>query len=50
MSAAYVFLRAVEHRLQMLDDQQTQRLPDDDASLKNFARFCGYGRDCRFLP
>ena len=32
LAAAYVFLRNLEHRLQYLDDQQTQRLPraDDD--------------------
>ena len=42
MGAAYRFLRAVEHRLQMLDDQQTQRLPEDEEALRNFARFCGY--------
>jgi hypothetical protein len=27
---AYVFLRNLEHRLQYLDDQQTQRLPTSD--------------------
>lgn len=42
LSDAYVFLRAVEHRLQMLNDHQTQRLPEDATALKNFARFCGY--------
>ena len=30
--AAYHFLRALEHRLQYLDDAQTQMLPDDAAS------------------
>ena len=48
MSAAYLFLRAVEHRLQMLDDQQTQRLPEDATALKNFARFCGYAGTAGF--
>ena len=48
LSAAYLYLRAVEHRLQMVDDQQTQRLPEDDASLKNFARFCGYAGTAGF--
>lgn len=42
LSDAYRYLRAVEHRLQMQNDHQTQRLPEDDAALKNFARFCGY--------
>ena len=29
MSAAYVELRGLEHRVQMLDDEQTHRLPED---------------------
>jgi glutamate-ammonia-ligase adenylyltransferase len=43
LSQAYVFLRAVEHRLQMQNDQQTQRLPAETRALKAFAQFCGYG-------
>jgi glutamate-ammonia-ligase adenylyltransferase len=42
MSAAYVFLRTVEHRLQMVNDEQTQTLPDDRAGLDRFSRFLGY--------
>jgi glutamate-ammonia-ligase adenylyltransferase len=42
LSSAYVFLRAVEHRLQMQADEQTQRLPVDNEPLARFARFCGY--------
>jgi glutamate-ammonia-ligase adenylyltransferase len=45
---AYVFLRALEHRLQMINDLQTQRLPADKESLTLFARFCGYGGAARF--
>ncbi|HUO53884.1 MAG TPA: bifunctional [glutamine synthetase] adenylyltransferase/[glutamine synthetase]-adenylyl-L-tyrosine phosphorylase [Rhodoblastus sp.] len=48
LSDAYVFLRAVEHRLQMVNDQQTQRLPEDEAALKHFARFCGYAGTAGF--
>ena len=44
LSAAYKFLRAIEHRLQMIADEQTQRLPSDPEALKRFARFCGYAR------
>ncbi len=44
LSAAYAFLRAVEHRLQMIADEQTQRLPVETAALGQFARFCGYAR------
>ncbi|HXT07015.1 MAG TPA: bifunctional [glutamine synthetase] adenylyltransferase/[glutamine synthetase]-adenylyl-L-tyrosine phosphorylase [Roseiarcus sp.] len=42
LSSAYEFLRAVEHRLQMQADEQTQRLPVEDEPLARFARFCGY--------
>jgi glutamate-ammonia-ligase adenylyltransferase len=48
LSAAYVFLRAVEHRLQMVADEQTQRLPFETAALTRFAKFCGYARLERF--
>jgi glutamate-ammonia-ligase adenylyltransferase len=44
LSRAYVFLRRVEHRLQMVADEQTQRLPFERAELTRFARFCGYAR------
>ncbi len=44
LSKAYVFLRRVEHRLQMVADEQTQRLPFEQAALARFARFCGYVR------
>ena len=40
--AAYLFLRTVEHRLQMVDDEQTHTLPDDRDSVERFARFAGY--------
>ena len=42
LAVAYRFLRSLEHHLQMISDEQTQRLPVDIAPLKNFARFCGY--------
>ena len=41
LTDAYVALRTVEHRLQMIADEQTQRLPADPAMLDAFARFCG---------
>ena len=41
--AAYEYLRRVEHRLQMIDDEQTHTLPDDDAGLAHLACFLGYG-------
>ncbi len=42
LTVAYMFLRTIEHRLQMLNDEQTQRLPVNEADLNNFALFCGY--------
>ena len=48
LSAAYVFLRRLEHRLQMVADEQTQRLPFETAALARFAKFCGYARLNRF--
>ncbi|MCC2098172.1 MAG: bifunctional [glutamine synthetase] adenylyltransferase/[glutamine synthetase]-adenylyl-L-tyrosine phosphorylase, partial [Hyphomicrobiales bacterium] len=42
LSAAYRFLRTLEHRLQMRIDEQTQRLPADATELENFARFSGF--------
>jgi glutamate-ammonia-ligase adenylyltransferase len=44
LTAAYLFLRKVEHRLQMIADEQTQRLPFERDALSRFARFCGYAR------
>ena len=48
LSAAYRYLRMIEHRLQMIADEQTQRLPDDDAGLTRFARFLGHARRSSF--
>jgi glutamate-ammonia-ligase adenylyltransferase len=44
LSKAYAFLRRIEHRLQMVGDEQTQRLPFERAGLQRFAKFCGYPR------
>jgi len=45
LSEAYVFLRDVEHRLQMVEDRQTHRLPEDDAGLARIASFMGLRDD-----
>ncbi|HIJ37922.1 MAG TPA: bifunctional [glutamine synthetase] adenylyltransferase/[glutamine synthetase]-adenylyl-L-tyrosine phosphorylase [Rhodospirillaceae bacterium] len=42
LTDAYGFLRRVEHRLQMIDDQQTQTLPADPLRLRAVAVFLGY--------
>jgi len=48
LSRAYSFLRRIEHRLQMVGDEQTQRLPFEAPALARFAKFCGYARPERF--
>jgi glutamate-ammonia-ligase adenylyltransferase len=46
MTEAYEYLRRVEHRLQMIDDEQTQTLPTGDQGLNALAAFLGYpGKD-----
>jgi [glutamine synthetase] adenylyltransferase / [glutamine synthetase]-adenylyl-L-tyrosine phosphorylase len=42
LDEAYRFLRVIEHRLQMVSDEQTQTLPADPTELERLARFCGY--------
>ncbi len=42
LEAAYLFLRTIEHRLQMVADDQTHTLPADREALGRFARFAGY--------
>ena len=42
LKAAYVFLRTVEHRLQMVNDEQTQTLPAERPDLERFAHFLGF--------
>ena len=41
LAGHYVALRTAEHRLQMVADQQTHRLPDDAAALDNAAALAG---------
>lgn len=38
----YTELRSIEHRLQMMHDHQTHRLPEDDHERAVLATFCGY--------
>ncbi|WP_438274796.1 bifunctional [glutamine synthetase] adenylyltransferase/[glutamine synthetase]-adenylyl-L-tyrosine phosphorylase [Nitrobacter sp.] len=42
MTAAYLFLRKVEHRVQMMADEQTHTLPADAEAMERFARFLGF--------
>ncbi len=42
LTEAYEFLRQLEHRLQMVADQQTQTLPGDAAEMTRLAGFMGF--------
>lgn len=42
LTEKYVFLRNVEHRIQMLEDEQTHILPEDDQGFASVAYMMGY--------
>ncbi|MGE5824215.1 MAG: bifunctional [glutamate--ammonia ligase]-adenylyl-L-tyrosine phosphorylase/[glutamate--ammonia-ligase] adenylyltransferase [Bacteroidota bacterium] len=42
LTAAYLLLRGIEHRLQYLDDRQTHSLPGDEPDRGTIAAMCGY--------
>ncbi|WP_374471355.1 bifunctional [glutamine synthetase] adenylyltransferase/[glutamine synthetase]-adenylyl-L-tyrosine phosphorylase [Phenylobacterium sp.] len=42
LTEAYRTLRAVEHRIQMLEDEQTHRLPESDNERRRVAALFGY--------
>jgi glutamate-ammonia-ligase adenylyltransferase len=42
MAGAYRFLRDLEHRLQMIDDEQTHSLPVKPDKFERIAHFCAY--------
>ena len=48
LTMAYEFLRRVEHRLQMVADEQTHSLPDDVEAVNRFACFLGYDSRAAF--
>jgi len=48
LTAAYQFLRRVEHRMQMIADEQTHSLPDSVEAVERFARFLGYSDRAAF--
>ena len=45
---AYRFLRAIEHRLQMVNDEQTHTLPAEESAFQNLARFSGFADAASF--
>ncbi len=42
LTESYAFLRRIEHRLQMVADQQTHSLPKDEEGIGRLAAFLGY--------
>ncbi|MBO1075343.1 bifunctional [glutamine synthetase] adenylyltransferase/[glutamine synthetase]-adenylyl-L-tyrosine phosphorylase [Roseomonas marmotae] len=48
LADAYVFLRDLEHRLQMVADRQTQQMPEDDGALARIASFMGFSDSATF--
>ncbi|MDX5366455.1 MAG: bifunctional [glutamine synthetase] adenylyltransferase/[glutamine synthetase]-adenylyl-L-tyrosine phosphorylase [Alphaproteobacteria bacterium] len=48
MKEAYRFLRTLEHRLQMIDDEQTHSLPVSDTDLDHVACFMGFAGRAAF--
>ena len=47
LAAAYLFLRDIEHKLQMVDDLQTHALPERSEELERCAVRMGYGAQDR---
>lgn len=39
---SYLFLRRVEHNIQLIDEIQTHKLPQDSQSLTRLAKMCGF--------
>jgi glutamate-ammonia-ligase adenylyltransferase len=48
LSRQYWFLRRVEHAIQMVADEQTHILPEDDAGLERIARMLGFADGAAF--
>ncbi|WP_377296061.1 bifunctional [glutamine synthetase] adenylyltransferase/[glutamine synthetase]-adenylyl-L-tyrosine phosphorylase [Rhizobium sp. SGZ-381] len=48
LTQAYWFLRDVEHRIQMVRDEQTHRLPESEAELKRIAFMLGFADTAAF--
>jgi glutamate-ammonia-ligase adenylyltransferase len=42
LSSAYVFLRTLENRLQMIDDEQTHRIPDNEDDMDRVTCLMGF--------
>lgn len=45
LTEAYLFLRKIEHKIQLVDEQQTQKLPSDKNELEKLAKKLGIDLD-----
>ncbi len=48
LRAAYGWLRTLEHRIQMVADEQTHRIPEGESERANVARFMGFPDSAAF--
>ncbi|HSZ74059.1 MAG TPA: bifunctional [glutamine synthetase] adenylyltransferase/[glutamine synthetase]-adenylyl-L-tyrosine phosphorylase [Rhizomicrobium sp.] len=48
LAEAYLFLRHLEHRLQMIDDEQTHSIPKTEEEIANVACFAGFANVADF--
>ena len=48
LKGCYRFLRMIEHRVQMVNDEQTHALPAGDGPFESFARFAGFATPAAF--
>ncbi|MGE3877014.1 MAG: bifunctional [glutamine synthetase] adenylyltransferase/[glutamine synthetase]-adenylyl-L-tyrosine phosphorylase, partial [Parvibaculaceae bacterium] len=48
LARAYGFLRVIEHRIQMVADEQTHLLPEDQAAFDSLSRLCGFADAAEF--
>ena len=48
LQQAYRFLRTIEHRVQMVNDEQTHALPSDAQAFESLARFAGFASSAGF--
>ena len=49
LKAAYLYLRRVEHRLQMVEDRQTHSLPETQDAIDRVAHFLDYRDNAEFF-
>ncbi len=49
LTDGYIFLRTIEHHLQMMDYRQTHALPEDPQAIHSLARRLGFQRGQQFL-